>query len=122
MGQYIQEGPRNMFETVLNIELSYRDITIEADPIDDGLDYLKGKTIDFINEQAFRGTLAAHTEGGVPNLIFNIPVLSTYYLGKLLFTFEVACAASGYLLEVNPFDQPGVEAYKTKMNNLIQNS
>ena len=122
MGQYIQEGQRNLFETTINIDLSFRDITLDPLNYGDGLEFLEGKTLDFANKQAFRGTVAAHTEGGVPNLIFNMPALSVQYLGKLIFNFEVACATSGMLLGVNPFDQPGVEKYKTKMLDLMRQS
>ena len=120
MGQYIQEGRRDLFETVLNVEKVKKEITIEGIEVDlDGLNFLAGKTIDFVNKQAFNGTLLAHNDGGVPNMIVNIPELTPYYFGNLVYFFEKACAISGYLLGVNPFDQPGVEAYKKNMFALL---
>ncbi|NLL31599.1 MAG: glucose-6-phosphate isomerase [Clostridiales bacterium] len=120
MGQFIQEGKRNMFETVLNVEKAKREITIEeAEGNLDGLNFLAGKTVDFVNKQAFRGTLLAHNDGGVPNMVLNIPELSAYYFGYMVYFFEKACGISGYLLGVNPFDQPGVEAYKKNMFALL---
>ena len=93
---------------------------IEAEDKDlDGLNYLAGKTVDFVNDQAFRGTLLAHTDGGVPNLVVSVPSLDEYHFGYLVYFFEKACAMSGYLLGVNPFDQPGVEAYKKNMFALL---
>ena len=120
MGQYIQEGKRILFETVLNVQNSKRNITIEEADVDlDGLNYLAGKTVDFVNQKASQGTLLAHTDGQVPNLIVNIPKLDEYNFGYLVYFFEKACAISGYLLGVNPFDQPGVEAYKKNMFALL---
>jgi len=120
MGQYIQEGKRILFETVLNVENSKRNVTIEEVEGDlDGLNYLAGKTIDFVNKKASEGTLLAHTDGQVPNLIVNIPQLDEYNFGYLAYFFEKACSISGYLLGVNPFDQPGVEAYKKNMFALL---
>ena len=120
MGQYIQEGKRILFETVLNVENARREATIEELEVDlDGLNYLAGKTIDFVNQKAFQGTLLAHTDGQVPNFIINIPKLDEYNFGYLVYFFEKACAISGYLLGVNPFDQPGVEAYKRNMFALL---
>lgn len=120
MGQYIQEGLRNLFETVLNVEAPKADITIGTDPQNvDGLNFLSGKTMDFVNHKAFQGTVLAHNDGGVPNLIFNIPQLDEYYLGYLIYLFERACGISGYMLGVNPFNQPGVEAYKKNMFALL---
>ncbi len=120
MGQFIQEGSRIMFETVLNVEKAKREISIEeVDGNLDGLNYLAGKTIDFVNKQAFKGTLLAHNDGGVPNMVLNIPELSPYYFGYMVYFFEKACGISGYLLGVNPFDQPGVEAYKKNMFALL---
>ncbi|MDB8805379.1 glucose-6-phosphate isomerase [Romboutsia sp. 1001216sp1] len=120
MGQYIQEGKRILFETVLNVEKSKRNITIEEADVDlDGLNYLAGKTVDFVNKKAFEGTMLAHTDGQVPNLIINIPQLDEYNFGYLVYFFEKACALSGYLLGVNPFNQPGVEAYKKNMFALL---
>jgi glucose-6-phosphate isomerase len=120
MGQYIQDGKRQLFETVLVVEESAKEIVIPNDPQDiDGLNYLAGKTLGFVNQKAFEGTLLAHTEGGVPNLVIRIPEISPYYFGCLVYFFEKACGISGYLLGVNPFDQPGVEAYKSKMFSLL---
>ncbi len=120
MGQYIQDGRRNLFETVLEIETPIIDLTLESEPEDlDGLNYLAGKTLDYVNKKAAEGTRMAHTDGGVPNLKINIPEATPYYLGQLFYFFEKACAISGYLLAVNPFDQPGVEAYKKNMFALL---
>lgn len=120
LGQYVQEGRRDMFETVLNVEKVRYELTIEEDQDDlDGLNYLAGKTVDFVNKKAFEGTLLAHTDGGVPNLVVNIPELTAYAFGYLVYFFEKACAMSGYLMGVNPFDQPGVEAYKKNMFALL---
>ena len=120
MGQFIQDGSRTMFETVLNVENPLKEIIIEEAEVDtDGLNFLAGKTIDFVNKQAFKGTLLAHNDGGVPNMVLNIPELSAYYFGQMVYFFEKACAVSGYLLGVNPFDQPGVEAYKKNMFALL---
>ena len=120
MGQYIQEGKRVLFETVLNVENARRHVTIEEADVDlDGLNYLAGKTVDFVNQKAFQGTLLAHTDGQVPNLLITIPQLDEYNFGYLVYFFEKACAISGYLLGVNPFDQPGVEAYKKNMFALL---
>ena len=120
MGQFIQEGSRIMFETVLNVEKAKREVSIEeVEGNLDGLNFLAGKTIDFVNKQAFNGTLLAHNDGGVPNMVVNIPELSPYYFGYIVYFFEKACGISGYLLGVNPFDQPGVEAYKKNMFALL---
>lgn len=120
MGQYIQDGRRSLFETVLEIEKPEADLTMFKTGDDlDGLNYLAGKTLDFINKKAAEGTRMAHTDGGVPNLVIRIPEATPYYLGQLFFFFEKACAISGYLLGVNPFDQPGVEAYKKNMFALL---
>ena len=120
MGQFIQEGSRIMFETVLNVEKAKREVSIEeVEGNLDGLNFLAGKTIDFVNKQAFNGTLLAHNDGGVPNMVVNIPELSPYYFGYMVYFFEKACAISGYILGVNPFDQPGVEAYKKNMFALL---
>ncbi|MCK4260685.1 MAG: glucose-6-phosphate isomerase [Halanaerobiales bacterium] len=123
MGQYLQDGKRNLFETVLNIGNPKEDIEIKENSTNlDGLNYLSGKTMDFVNKKAFEGTLLAHLDGGVPNLIINIPQMNEYYFGKLIYFFEKACGISGYLLGVNPFDQPGVEAYKKNMFALLGKS
>ena len=120
MGQFIQEGSRTLFETVLNVEKAKREVSIEEAKGDlDGLNFLAGKTIDFVNKQAFKGTLLAHNDGGVPNMVLNIPELSPYYFGYMVYFFDKACGISGYLLGVNPFDQPGVEAYKKNMFALL---
>ncbi len=120
LGQYIQEGQRIMFETVLNIETPSIDVTLEEEPVDlDGLNYLAGKPMDFVNKKAFEGTLLAHVDGGVPNIVINIPEMNAYNMGKLIYFFEKACGISGYLLGVNPFDQPGVEEYKKNMFALL---
>ena len=120
MGQLIQEGKRNLFETIINIELdrSFIELPSMEDNLDE-LNYLAGKDIDYINKQAFLGTVNAHVEGGVPNIIINIDDLNEYNIGQLIFFFEKACAISGYILGVNPFDQPGVEAYKKNMMSLL---
>ena len=121
LGQYIQDGRRHLFETLLEIERPEADIVLEADADDlDGLNYLAGKTLDYVNKKAAQGTLEAHTDGGVPNLRIAIPEATPYYLGQLFYFFEKACAVSGYLLGVNPFDQPGVEAYKKNMFRLLK--
>lgn len=120
MGQYIQEGMRNLMETFINVEKPRREITIEANKDDlDGLNFLSSKTMDFVNKQAFRGTLLAHNDGGVPSMVMNVPELSPYYFGYMVYFFEIACGISGYLLGVNPFNQPGVEAYKKNMFALL---
>ena len=120
MGQYIQEGRRVLFETVVNIEKPKYEIEIEEDAENlDGLNFLTGKTMDFVNKQAFLGTVLAHNDGGVPNMVLNVPEISAYYFGYMVYFFEKACGISGYLLGVNPFNQPGVEAYKKNMFALL---
>ncbi|EWG08488.1 glucose-6-phosphate isomerase [Cytobacillus firmus] len=120
LGQYVQEGRRDLFETVIKVEGSRHELTIEEAENDlDGLNYLAGETVDFVNNKAFEGTMLAHTDGGVPNLIVSIPKMDAYTFGYLVYFFEKACAMSGYLLGVNPFDQPGVEAYKVNMFALL---
>ena len=120
MGQFIQEGTRNLFETVIQVGEVPEQITIAEDPDDlDGLNFLAGRTMDFVNKKAFEGTLLAHTDGQVPNLVVNIADLTPYTFGYLVYFFEKACGISGYLLGVNPFDQPGVEAYKKNMFALL---
>jgi glucose-6-phosphate isomerase len=120
MGQYIQDGRRTIFETVLEIQHPSKEmlVPITADDLD-GLNYLAGKSMDYVNKKAAEGTRMAHIDGGVPNLIIRLPEATPYYLGQLFFFFEKACAVSGYLLGVNPFDQPGVEAYKKNMFRLL---
>ncbi len=120
LGQYIQDGRRHLFETMIEIQRPEADLTVEKEKSDlDGLNYLAGKTLDFVNKKAAQGTVEAHVDGGVPNLKITIPTVSAYHLGYLFFFFEKACAVSGYLLGVNPFDQPGVEAYKKNMFRLL---
>ena len=120
MGQFIQDGSRIMFETVLNVVESSDKIVINEEPVDlDGLNYLAGKDVDFVNKSAMNGTILAHTDGQVPNLRVDIPQQNEYYLGELFYFFEFACGVSGYLLGVNPFDQPGVESYKKNMFALL---
>ncbi|MCI9220866.1 MAG: glucose-6-phosphate isomerase [Lachnospiraceae bacterium] len=120
MGQFIQDGARIMFETVLNVETSREEIKIGEEPVDlDGLNYLAGKTVDFVNKSAMNGTILAHTDGQVPNFMVNIPEVNEFYLGELFYFFEFACGVSGYLLGVNPFNQPGVESYKKNMFALL---
>jgi glucose-6-phosphate isomerase len=121
LGQYIQDGKRHLFETLINIETPELDITLEDDELNlDGLNYLTGKTMDYVNKMAAEGTRLAHKDGGVPNLTINLPEATPYHLGYLYYFFEKACAISGYLLGVNPFDQPGVEAYKKNMFALLE--
>lgn len=120
MGQFIQDGARIMFETVINVETPQCEITIEEEPVDlDGLNYLAGKTMDFVNKSAMNGTILAHTDGNVPNLMVKVPEQNEFYLGELFYFFEFACGVSGYLLGVNPFNQPGVESYKRNMFALL---
>ena len=120
LGQYVQEGRRDIFETIVKVDKPRHELVIEAEENDlDGLNYLAGQTVDFVNNKAFEGTLLAHTDGGVPNLIVTIPEMNEYTFGYLAYFFEKACAISGYLLGVNPFDQPGVEAYKVNMFALL---
>jgi glucose-6-phosphate isomerase len=120
MGQYIQEGRRELFETVLWVEKSRRSVTVPNDPANiDGLNFLSGQTMEYVNRKAFEGTLLAHTDGGVPNLVVKLPEISAAAFGKMVYFFEKACGISGYLNAVNPFDQPGVEAYKKNMFALL---
>lgn len=120
MGQLIQEGKRNIFETVINVNLDRSFIELPKVEDDaDGLNYLAGKSIEYINKQAYEGTVKAHEKGGVPNIIINLDDINEYNIGQLIFFFEKACAMSGYMLGVNPFDQPGVEAYKKNMMELL---
>ena len=120
MGQFIQDGARIMFETVLNVEDSPAEIILGEEEVDtDGMNYLAGKTVDFVNKSAMNGTILAHTDGNVPNLMVNIPEQNEFYLGELFYFFEFACGVSGYILGVNPFNQPGVESYKKNMFALL---
>ena len=121
MGQYIQEGRRDLFETVINIETPDDDILVKEDEDNlDGLNYLKGKSLDYINKKAMEGTIMAHVKGGVPNIIINMKRLNEEAIGELIYFFELACAMSGKILGVNPFNQPGVEEYKTNMFRLLE--
>ena len=120
MGQYIQQGERLMLETVVRFARSRGSVTIPHDPDNvDGLNFLAGKDLSFVAEQAMRGTLLAHVDGGVPNLVVTAPARDAQSVGWLIYFFEYACGLSGYLLEINPFDQPGVEAYKNNMYALL---
>ena len=120
MGQFIQDGARIMFETVLNVEVSRDEIVIKEEAADlDGLNYLAGKNMEFVNKSAMNGTLLAHIDGGVPNLMVKIPEQNEFYLGQLFYFFEFAVGVSGYILGVNPFNQPGVESYKANMFALL---
>ncbi len=120
MGQFIQDGARIMFETVMELETPALDITLKEEPVDlDGLNYLAGKTLDFVNKSAMKGTQLAHTDGNVPNLVIRVPEQNEFYLGELFYFFEFACGVSGYVLGVNPFNQPGVESYKKNMFALL---
>lgn len=120
MGQFVQDGARIMFETVVNIADNGRDVIIEREENDgDGLNFLSGKPMSFVNEKAFLGTVLAHTDGGVPNLVITVDKADEENLGRLIYFFEKACAVSGYMLGVNPFDQPGVESYKKNMFALL---
>ena len=120
MGQFIQDGARIMFETVMSVEDARGHVVIEEEPVDlDGLNYLAGKDMDFVNKNAMNGTILAHTDGNVPNLMVKIPKQDEFYLGELFYFFEFAVGVSGYLLGVNPFNQPGVESYKKNMFALL---
>ncbi len=120
LGQLIQDGRRNIFETVINVKTPENDLLIKHDDVDlDGLNYLAGKTVSNVNQKAFEATAQAHSEGGVPNIVIEIDKINAHNIGELIYFFEKACAMSGYLLSVNPFDQPGVEAYKSKMFELL---
>lgn len=120
MGQFIQDGARIMFETVISIEESPAEILLNEEEVDtDGMNYLAGKSVDFVNKSAMNGTILAHTDGNVPNLMVKIPEQNEFYLGELFYFFEFACGISGYILGVNPFNQPGVESYKKNMFALL---
>ena len=123
LGQYVQAGRRNLFETVVTFDEPNTDITIKEDAENvDGLNFLAGKTVDFVNKKASLGTVMAHFDGGVPNILINAPKKDEHTLGYLFYFFEKACAYSGYMLGVNPFDQPGVEFYKKNMFALLGKS
>ncbi|WP_129730781.1 glucose-6-phosphate isomerase [Ectobacillus funiculus] len=120
MGQYVQEGQRNLIETALQVKKSKIEITIQEDLADtDSLNFLVGKTMDEVNKKAFQGTVLAHVDGGVPNMVVELDELNEFGFGEMVYFFEKACAISGLLLGVNPFDQPGVEAYKQNMFALL---
>jgi glucose-6-phosphate isomerase len=120
MGQFVQDGARIMFETVVTIGDNGSDVILEKEENDgDGLNFLAGKTMSFVNQKAFEGTILAHTDGGVPNLVISLDKADEDHLGRLIYFFEKACAISGYMLGVNPFDQPGVESYKKNMFALL---
>ena len=121
MGQWIQDGERTIFETVLSVGDQQHEVIIPTDEEDlDGLNYIAGKNVDYVNKMAELGTRLAHIDGGVPNLLITIPAVTERYLGQLIYFFEKACGVSGYMLGVNPFDQPGVEAYKKNMFALLE--
>ena len=120
MGQWIQEGERSIFETVISVEKVRYSVTVPSDEENlDGLNFLAGKHVDQVNKMAELGTRLAHVDGGVPNIRLTIPELTEYWLGQLIYFFEKACGISGYLLGINPFNQPGVEAYKKNMFALL---
>ena len=120
LGQYIQDGRRTMFETVVLFDKCQKEVTLGTDPTNvDGLNFLAGKTMGFVNRKAFEGTVLAHNDGGVPNVVINVPEMNETELGYLIYFFEKACAISGYMLGVNPFNQPGVESYKKNMFALL---
>ena len=121
MGQYIQDGRRNLFETVLSIEKPHSNLEIKEEEDNlDGLNYLAGKTLDYVNKKAMEGTIAAHVSGDVPNIVIELPKLSEETIGHLIYFFEKACAMSGMILGVDPFNQPGVEEYKKNMFKLLE--
>ena len=121
LGQYIQEGKRDLFETVINIKNSENDIKINHDEDNlDELNYIEGKSLDYVNKKAMEGTVQAHVDGGVPNIMINMDRLNEGNLGHLIYFFELACAMSGKILGINPFNQPGVEKYKTNMFKLLE--
>ena len=121
MGQYIQEGRRNLFETVVSIKNPKSDITINPDDDNlDGLNYLAGKTLDYVNKKAMEGTIKAHVTGDVPNIMITMEKLDENNIGELIYFFEKACAMSGCILGINPFNQPGVEEYKKNMFKLLK--
>ena len=120
LGQYIQDGRRTMFETVVLFDKCKKEVTLGTDPTNvDGLNFLSGKTMGYVNQKAFEGTVLAHNDGGVPNIVLNVPEMNESELGYLIYFFEKACAISGYMLGVNPFNQPGVESYKKNMFALL---
>ena len=121
MGQYIQNGERTLFETVITVATPDHEVAIPEDPSNlDELNFLAEKRFDEVNKMAEQGAVLAHVDGGVPNLSIELPKLNAYYLGQLFYFFELACGLSGYVLDVNPFDQPGVEEYKHNMFALLE--
>jgi glucose-6-phosphate isomerase len=120
LGQFVQDGTRNLFETILQVETPKEEVTIINDEENlDGLNFISGQSMDYVNKQAFKGTMLAHNDGGVPIGVLKVPELNEFYFGQLVYFFEKACGISGYLLGVNPFDQPGVEEYKKNMFALL---
>ena len=120
MGQYIQEGLRNIYETVISVKSTIHNVAVPSDEQDlDSLNYLSGKKMDEVNKMAELGTKLAHIDGGVPNIRIELPEINEFYIGQMIYFFEKACGISGYMLDVNPFDQPGVEAYKKNMFALL---
>jgi glucose-6-phosphate isomerase len=120
MGQWIQEGERTIFETVISVETPEKNLVVPSDKENlDGLNFLAGKRVDEVNKMAELGTRLAHVDGGVPNIRISVPELNEYYIGQLIYFFEIACGISGNVLGVNPFNQPGVEAYKKNMFALL---
>ena len=120
MGQWIQEGERSIYESVISVEKPDHEVVIPTDEANlDGLNFLAGKRVDEVNKMAELGTQLAHVDGGVPNIKITMPEVSAYYIGQLFYFFEKACGISGYILGVNPFNQPGVEAYKKNMFALL---
>ncbi len=121
LGQYVQEGPPNLFETILRVRKTNKDIRIErTNSNQDELNYLAGQTVDFVNNKIFEGTLQAHAENGIPNIVIEVPEVNAFTVGYLFYFFQLSCAVSGYLLGVNPFNQPGVEVYKEKVQTLLK--
>ena len=121
MGQYIQDGPAILFETVLTVEKAIEQMEVPKSSIEDGFDYLNGKDVHEINQAALKATIKAHSEDKVPVCVISIPELTPYYMGQLFYFFEMACYISATVLGVNPFDQPGVEAYKRAMFSILKN-
>lgn len=120
LGQYVQQGERVMFETVVMFDKPKTELVIGLDPENgDGFNFVAGKTLDYVNKKAFLGTVLAHVDGGVPNMILEVPEMNEYFFGQLVYFLEKACAVSGYILGINPFNQPGVESYKKNMFALL---
>ena len=120
LGQFIQQGSHILFETVIRPQKTVQDYFVKDDPDNfDGLNFLSGQNMSVVNDKAFQGTILAHTQGGVPNVVLELLQMDEYHLGYLIYFFEKACAISAYILGVNPFDQPGVESYKKNMFALL---